>query len=193
MQSNRDMKSFVVGLLKEKLSPFYYYHNHVHTLYVADKVAEIGKQENCTAKEIALLTAAALWHDAGFINSYSNHEKESCLLVRKYLPDYGYSAADIDTICGMIMATRMPQSPANKTEAILADADLEYLGTSSVTEKAADLFRELQHLDPSLTPAQWLKTQVSFLQTHHYFTRFCKENREPVKQVYLSRLLHNRD
>ena len=192
MQSSHDMKSFVVDLLKEKLSPFYYYHNDAHTLYVADKVLEIGQQENCSEKELDLLQAAALWHDSGFINSYNNHEKESCILARQCLPDYGYSPADITSICGMIMATRMPQSPKNKAETIIADADLEYLGTKDVEEKAAALFKELQHLNPSLTQAQWLKTQVSFLQAHHYFTRFCKENIAPAKQLYLERLLHSR-
>ena len=183
------MRSFVEDMLNEKLSPYYYYHNAGHTLYVFDKVIEIGKQENCTEKEIALLQAAALWHDTGFINSYNNHEKESCLLARQYLPGFGYAATDIDVICRMIMATRMPQSPQNKAETILADADLEYLGTNSVEEKADSLFKELHHLNPSLTAVQWHKTQISFLQAHRYFTRFCKENRQPVKQAYLNKLV----
>ena len=183
------MKPFVEDMLKTKLSPFYYYHNVHHTLYVYDKVIEIGQQENCSEKEIALLKAAALWHDTGFINSYANHEKESCILAQRYLPEFGYPPADINTICRMIMATRMPQSPQNKAETILADADLEYLGSAGVEEKAEDLYKELQHLNPSLTKAQWLKTQISFLQAHRYFTRFCKENRQPAKQVYLNKLV----
>jgi uncharacterized protein len=193
MQSSQYMKSFVVDLLKKKLSPFYYYHNYEHTLYVTDKAIEIGQHENCTEKEIELLAAAALWHDAGFINTYANHERESCLLARQYLPDYGFSTTDTNAVCGMIMATKIPQSPQNKSEAIIADADLEYLGTTTVDVKADNLFKELQYLNPSLTKAQWHKTQISFLQTHRYFTRFCKENRAPVKQAYLSRLVNATD
>ena len=183
------MKQFVEDMLNKQLSPYYYYHNTDHTLYVFDKVIEIGQQENCSEKEIELLKAAALWHDTGFINSYANHEKESCLLARQHLPDFGYSPADINIICGMIMATRMPQSPQNKAETILADADLEYLGSASVEEKAENLYKELQHLNPTFTKAQWLKTQISFLQAHRYFTRFCKEKRQPAKQVYLNKLI----
>jgi len=191
MQSSQDMKSFVLGLMKEKLSPFYYYHNCGHTLYVMEKAIEIGQYENCTEKEINLLETAALWHDSGFINTYANHEKAGCLLARQYLPGYGYSATDTAIICGMIMATKMPQSPKNKLEEIIADADLEYLGTPDAEEKAGSLFKELQYLNPFLTKTQWHKTQVSFLQTHQYFTRFCKENREPVKRAYLWRLINN--
>ena len=90
----------------------------------------------------------------------------------------------------MIMATKMPQSPNNKLEEIIADADLEYLGSVDVAEKATRLFRELQWLNPSLTAAQWKKTQISFLQNHRYFTRFCKDNREPLKHGYLCGLIN---
>jgi uncharacterized protein len=191
MQSSQPMKSFVTGLLKEKLPPFYYYHNYEHTLYVMEKAVEIGQHENCTEKEIDLLQAAALWHDTGFINTYINHEKAGCVLARQHLPQYGYSATDTAIICRMIMATKIPQSPKNKLEEIIADADLEYLGTYTVEEKAGRLFKELQHLNPFLTKAQWHKTQGSFLQTHRYFTKFCRENREPVKLAYLRRLVND--
>jgi uncharacterized protein len=190
MQSNHSMKTFVSGLLKNKLSPFYFYHNPEHTLYVTEQAAAIGRAEACTAKEINLLEAAALWHDTGFITSYTNHEEESCILARQYLPEYGYSATYTAAVCGMIMATKMPQTPQNKLESILADDDLEYLGTAGAGEKAAGLFKELQHQDPSLTLSAWHDFQIAFLVKHHYFTRFCKENREWTKKEYLQRLLN---
>jgi uncharacterized protein len=189
MQSNTYMQSFVVDLLKKKLSPFYYYHNYEHTLYVQEKAIEIGGHEACTAEEIDLLRAAALWHDSGFINTYNGHEEEGCLLARQYLPAYGYSNDDIGKICGMIMATKIPQQPKNKLEEIIADADLEYLGTDAAATTAEKLYKEQQHLDPLLTETAWNKTQISFLQKHHYFTRFCKEQKEPLKLLYLNKLL----
>ncbi|MEO5681693.1 MAG: HD domain-containing protein [Chitinophagaceae bacterium] len=193
MPSKLPMKDFVTGFLQNNIPPGYYYHNYIHTLYVTEKVVEIAEYEKCSPAEIELLQAAALWHDTGFINTYAGHEAESCRLARQYLPAYGYSPGDINRVCGMIMATKMPQSPQNKLETIIADADLEYLGTSTVQEKADSLFRELQYLNPSLTKLQWHKIQVSFLQAHHYFTQFCKEKRDPFKQVYLDGLLHSMD
>ena len=189
MQSKLPMKEFVVKLLNENLNPIYYYHNYEHTLYVLDKAVEIGRHENCKAREIELLSAAALWHDTGYINIYAGHEAESCALAQKYLPGYGFSATDINKVCGMIMATKIPQSPQNKLEEIIADADLEYLGTDKAGNKADDFFKELHQLNPSLTKADWNRTQISFLQDHAYFTGFCKTNSEPVKAAYLSKLL----
>lgn len=105
MPNETQLKQFVIHLLQSRLPEYYYYHNYQHTLYVFDKVKEIGRQENCTPNEIDLLSTAALWHDAGFINIYTGHEEEGCKLVRQYVPEYGYTSNDIDIICGMIMAT----------------------------------------------------------------------------------------
>lgn len=191
MQSKQHMAAFVTDFLKSKLPSFYYYHNYEHSLYVMEKVIEIGQQENCTAEEIELLKAAALWHDAGYVKSYANHEAEGCELAWKYLPGFGFGIQDITSICGMIIATKIPQSPTNKLEEIIADADLEYLGTKEAGSKADLFFKELQYLDPSLTKTEWNKTQITFLEQHKYFTNFCRKNREPVKNAYLKILQNN--
>jgi uncharacterized protein len=191
MQNKQSMQDFVISLLKANLSEFYFYHNYEHTLYVIEKAVEIGLHEKCTNEELDLVTIAAMWHDTGYIKTYKDHEEESCKLARHYLPGYGVAAADIAEICGMIMATEIPQMPKTKLEEILADADLEYLGSSYFEVKADKLFNELQHLNPSLTAAEWNKAQISFLQKHHYFTGFCKENRESIKQMYLNKLIHD--
>ena len=188
MQSEKNMQDFVITLLKNKLPASYYYHNAAHALYVMRTAIEIGQHESCTEKEIQLLSTAALWHDTGCIVTYVGHEAAGCVLTRQYLPDYGYSDSDINTICGMIMATRIPQTPQNKLEDIIADADLEYLGTKNAVIQAASLFRELRSLDPTLSEYEWDQRQINFLQKHRYFTRFCKQNREPGKLAYLNEL-----
>ena len=189
MQSKLHMKDFVLDLLNKNLSKFLFYHDPEHTLYVMDKVIEIGAAENCTEAEMDLLSTAALWHDTGYIYAYVGHEEESCILAKAYLPAYGYSSDDIYAICGMIMATKIPQSPQNKLEEIIADADLEYLGSANAGKIAENLFKELQHLNPLLTHDQWNETQISFLKHHRFFTRFCKKNADPGKQCYLKKLL----
>ena len=185
------MMEFVVRLLDYKLPPDYYYHNHLHTLYVLEKALEIGVQESCTVREIHLLSAAALWHDTGYIKTYKGHEEEGAELAGLYLPGYGYTWEETQMIQGMIMATKIPQSPKTKLEEIIADADLEYLGTVEAAVKAELLFRELQSIDPSLTKEQWNQVQISFISEHRYFTQYCREKKEPLKQAYLDELLHS--
>jgi uncharacterized protein len=191
MQNKLAVKDFVINMLEEKLPASYCYHNAEHTLYVMDKVVEIAGQENCTAEEIDLLSTAALWHDAGYINIYDGHEEEGCKLARQYLPEYEYTFNHIEIICGMIMATKMPQSPKTKLEEIIADADLEYLGAEGAAIKANQLFAELKTRDPLLTEEKWNEIQISFLKTHRYFTAYCKQKKEPAKLLYLDSLLNN--
>jgi uncharacterized protein len=189
MQNKKTMQAFVIDMLKNKLPANYYYHNYEHTLYVQQNVFEIGKHENCTEREIELLSTAALWHDTGYINTYYGHEEASCVLAKKHLPLYGFVAEDITIITGMIMATKILQTPKNRLEEIMADADLEYLGTATAAEKAHLLFKEMQSLSPTLNEAAWNKMQIAFLETHHYFTNYCKVNKDPLRYAYHKKLM----
>ena len=76
-------------------------------------------------------------------------------------------------------------------EAIIADADFEYLGSANANETAEKLFKELQTLNPQLTRDEWNKQQIGFLQNHQYFTNYCKALKEPFKQVYLKKIIKN--
>ena len=192
MHIDKEMYNFVINLLKSEISASYYYHNYEHTLYVINKVIEIGEHENCTIKELELLSIAALWHDTGYIITYNGHEEESCKLARRHLTGYGYSTDDINTICAMIMATKIPQLPQNKLQQIIADADLEYLGTNNAAVKANNLFKELNAVNPLLSKQDWNKIEIDFLTAHHYFTEYCKANKEHIKQAYLQSLINNK-
>lgn len=189
MHIKKEMVDFVIQLLKNKIPETYYYHNVEHTLYVMNNVQVIGKAESCTHREIMLLKTAALWHDTGYIHIYKGHEEESCLLSRTYLPAYGYQETEIRNICGMIMATKVPNNPKNKLEEIIVDADLAYLGTSLAATLANNLFRELNKLNPQLDRPTWNKTEIEFLRTHHYYTNYCLKHRQPGKMAYLESLI----
>ena len=119
-----------------------------------------------------------------------NHEEASCKIVRKDLKGV-VQADDLDRICGMIMATKIPQSPKNHCERILADADLEYLGTKSFYAIGELLYKELKHFEPNLTLKEWNKTQILFLSEHKYNTKYCKQYREKYKQKHLKELIEN--
>lgn len=182
------MYSFVMGLLKNKLPVEYSYHNYRHTEYIIEKVVEIGMEENCTPGDIELLKLAALWHDVGYINTYEGHEEEGCKLVRKHFPEFGIPRKETEIVCDLIMATRIPQHPRNKLEQIIADADLEYLGTPNVSTMAENFYHELKSRNPDLSHEEWNKAQISFIGNHRYFTNYCLKNREPLKQEYLQHL-----
>jgi HD superfamily phosphodiesterase len=185
---DKALYDFILDFLDSEIPENYHFHDRHHTEYVFLKATEIAINEDCSPEEIRLIQAAALLHDTGYTIKYNQHELESCKLAREFLPRFSYNAYEIEQICSMIMATRIPQTPGNKSEEILADADLEYLGTSLAEPEAEKLYRELASLNPKLSPAAWDEMQVKFISNHQYFTGYCLKNREPLKQEYLNKI-----
>lgn len=176
--------------LKTQLSPFLTYHHWKHTQHVVNKAEQIALHENIIEDDILLIKTAALFHDAGFINGRNEgHEAESIHLAEKKLPEFGYTKKEIETIAGMIRATKIPQMPKTKLECILADADLEYLGTDNFEHIGNKLYLELKHYNPNLSFDEWNEMQINFLQSHFYHTPYCLQNHAPTKEKNLKRLI----
>jgi putative nucleotidyltransferase with HDIG domain len=185
----RAAKQFILAKLRDELSEQLRYHGIHHTLDVLKMATEICESEGIEGHNLLLVKTAALYHDAGFVkNKHAGHEAEGCLMVREYLPGFGYAESDIETICGMIMATKIPQSPTNILEEILCDADLDYLGRTDFFRIGHSLFEELQAYHLLSDEQSWNRLQVSFLSAHKFYTTTNKALREPVKLRYLEGL-----
>ena len=121
-------KKFIIEKLQNELANNLFYHGLHHTIDVCRAAHRFAALEKISGEEYHLLMTAAHYHDAGFLHVYSAHEQEGVQIVQQVLPNYGYSSAQIDTIAGMILATKLPQSPKTHLEQIMCDADLDYLG-----------------------------------------------------------------
>jgi uncharacterized protein len=183
----------IINSLKENLAPFLTYHDWKHTEYVINMAEFIAQKEKSSNEDIVLLKTAALFHDAGFINSISDgHEEASIALAQDKLPQFGYTKNEIEIIAGMIRATSIPQQPKTKLECILADADLEYLGTANFEPIGYNLYLEIKHSNPELTIKRWNDIQIHFLQIHQYHTPYCIQHKTPVKERNLQLLIEQR-
>ena len=181
-------KAFVFDKLQRELSPSLTYHGLHHTVDVLQATEELCYFEQIPPYEQILLKTAALYHDLGFTISNLAHETHGCDLARQSLPSYGYLPGEIERICGMIMATKIPQSPGNQLEAILCDADLDYLGRDDFFQIGRTLFEELIHYKVLNDEESWNKLQVKFLEGHHFFTPTSIKRRAPKKAAYLTQL-----
>lgn len=178
-------EAFIVSQLDEKLSKYLLYHNREHTFDVLNVSMKIAELERIPEDEMRLLRIAALFHDAGFIHGYKDHERVGCDMVREYLPQWGFTDEQILVICNMIMATKIPQRPITKLDQIIADADLDYLGRDDVYIGAQRLHDEMRLLSLLQDENKWIPLQIEFLKQHHYFTDYSKKNREANKNQYL--------
>ncbi len=167
------------------LHPHLSYHNIDHTTDVMQATESIAEQEGISSDDKQQLLTAALFHDSGFLIAREDHEVFSCDIARQYLPAYGYSAGEIERICGMIMATRLPQSPQNLLEQILCDADLDYLGRDDFFMLSDRLFDELRVENLVKDKEEWDRQQTDFMQSHRYFTRTSVNRRQAKKEEHI--------
>jgi uncharacterized protein len=179
---------YMMCRLRNELPEHLPYHSVEHIEDVCTVAEHIGREENISEHEIKLLLTAARFHDAGFIFSPENHEETSCRIATETLPAYHYETADIELICGMIMATKIPQSPKSHLEEILADADLDYLGRDDFFCIGNKLFHELSLSGQLKSEQEWNQLQVRFLENHRYFTKTALTLRQAKKQEHLEQL-----
>lgn len=173
--------------MAEELAPELVYHNLAHTFEdVLPAAIRLARLSNLDEEETELLAVAASFHDIGYLRQGSEHERISVEIVRQVLPGFGFTAEQIDKIAGAIMATRLPQSPRDLFEQIMADADLDVLGRPEYWERSNDLRTEWALLDEVMTDEEWRSNQVRMLETHHYFTDAAQRLRGRQKQKNLA-------
>jgi uncharacterized protein len=178
-------KEFILDKLSKELPENLTYHTLAHVLDVCNAAENIGILERITKYEMKLLLTAALFHDAGFINDSKLHEEESCKMAGRYLPGFGYTTDEIESVKGIIMATKIPQSPKNHLEEIICDADLDYLGRNDFFGISDTLYTEFTDAGIVDNENDWNKLQVKFFEGHHYFTKSAIKLRQGVKVANL--------
>jgi len=179
------LKVFILNKLRDELPGHLTYHNIDHTEDVMRAAAMLAAREGVDENDKALLAAAALLHDTGFLVGRDNHEEASCNIARYYLPGYGYAPEEIEAICSLIIATQLPQSPGSHLAAILCDADLDYLGREDFFMLSERLFTELKTEGLVQNEEQWNRQQADFMGGHSYFTKTAINLRQPLQEQYV--------
>jgi uncharacterized protein len=179
---------YVLNRMSKELDGDLFYHNVPHVLDVLQAAEMIGKLERISDTDMELLKVAALFHDSGFLVSPENHEKYGCDIAMEYLPKIGFTEDEIEVICNLIMATKVPQSPRCHLEKIICDADLDYLGREDFFTTGNNIFREFQARNLVADMRDWNELQVKFLTAHNYFTATSIRLRSERKAEHLQKI-----
>lgn len=179
-------KTFVLEKLKNELDNNLFYHCYNHTLDVYKSTLHLAALENIKGRDLIILETAALYHDAGFLTNYNDHEEGSIVFTKKNLPRFGYSDEEIDIIVQLIRSTKLPQNPQTILEKVLCDADLDYLGRDDFFMTASKLHCEWIIKGSSISLKEWFQLQVEFLNKNNYFTDTAKALRSSKKNENLS-------
>ena len=187
-------KNYIIGRLEKELHKDLYYHRVEHTLDIHSAAIRLIEMEKTDPHSGKLIETAALFHDAGMIITYREHELASIEIVRQILPGFGYSDEDIEEIASMILVTQMPQGATTPNQMILCDADLDSLGREDFFIISFQLQLEWKLFKiMDTTIAEWIKFEIGFLENHKYYTssaRKLRDSRKSKNLLELKNLLH---
>jgi predicted metal-dependent HD superfamily phosphohydrolase len=188
MMRSAEAYAHITHRLRTELEPGLSYHSLWHTLDVAESAERLATAEGVAGEERELLVTAAYYHDAGFLKKYFANEAVGADIVRRTLPEFGYSREQIKRVEQLILATALPHRPDDLLEQLIIDADMDYLGRDDYWRISTELRRELITHGKAWSLPDWLALQVRFLTDHRYFTATAQRERGPGKAGHLQQL-----
>jgi adenylate cyclase len=184
-----DLEEFIFQRLKNELPQTLYFHNAQHTSHVHYQSELLGRSENVTSAELLLIRTAALCHDLGYIYTVDGHEEKSVEIAREILPLYMYTGDQIEQICKLILATKMPPEPSNLMEKIIIDANFDHLGRVDFLIESDRLFQEYRAIGKASTKKEWNELQIDFLNNFDFFTSAAQKMREVSKEQQIENII----
>lgn len=179
-----------VKKMYEKGSSTFVYHNFIHTKQVVEAAEKIANNYELKDSEYFILIFSAWFHDVGFITEKTEgHEIQSARFAVNFLLEHAVSSEIIMRISSCIQATTSSIYPVNFTEEILCDADLFHLGTDKFKQRSKLLKKEEEaYHQIKISKQKWTEKNIHFLQSHKYFTSYCRKILEQKKQKTILQL-----
>ena len=186
-----DIEHYVRTLFSEYCGESFYFHNISHTEKVVSRTTEIAGHMNLNTRDAFSVTAAAWFHDTGYLFVLpAVHEEKSTEIMLDFMSG---KIADEDTaiIAGCIMATKYSAHPDNLLQQIICDADTYHFGTPEFSASNEKVFLEFRAQIPGLDKETFNRETISMLIRHQFYTPYCEALLMAGKQRNLDMLLLN--
>jgi len=180
---------YALSRLERELAPDLTYHSLWHTVEdVLPAVQRLAALMGVSPEEARLLEIGAAYHDIGFVVRRQEHERAGAEIAAQVLPGFAFTSEQVAAVQGMILATRLPQSPRTPLEEILADADLDVLGRDDSLARSQALRAELASYSAPVGETEWYRRQLKFFREHRYFTSAARSLREEEERKNIERV-----
>jgi predicted metal-dependent HD superfamily phosphohydrolase len=186
----RQAESFVTRFLEEHLPPTRFFHNIDHTRQVVEQSQALASHYSIPDGDLKVLSIAAWFHDTGYCKSDIDHEAESANIALAFLQGYDLTPKYRSDVQSLIMTTKLPSKPTTLIQEILCDADMCHLGAADYEIKSLLLKDELEATKCcTISDGDWVRQNISFFRSHHYFTEVARRLWKRQKQNNLFWLL----
>lgn len=130
------------------------------------------------------LKLAAWFHDIGYTQSCTEHEKHGATIAENYLKEHGIASEDIECIKALILATKLDHVPTNLLECIIKDADFAHMADDDFVDISNLLLNELSTTcDFHCSKEEWNQQNLNFLlYKHRFYTDYARQKWQPKKQ-----------
>ncbi len=165
------------------------YHSVQHTVDTVEAVREIAEGSKLDRPETEIVLLAAWFHDTGYTQTAEGHEEHSATMAREFLTHHGYPADRTDAVVRCILATKVPQQPADILEEVICDADMAHIGTKRFFDKNELIRTEMERrAGTPMTEVEWLSISTNFVASQRFHTKYAREEFQARKMKNLLRL-----
>jgi predicted metal-dependent HD superfamily phosphohydrolase len=183
------VKAHAAALFHTKKDNRLIYHNLQHTEMVVKAVVKIANHYKLSDQDFFVVTAAAWFHDTGYLTSFEEHEARGAESAREFLNGKGMDPAVIELVVNCILATKMPQHPVSLLEQIVCDADLFHLGGDNFKERNKLMRREVEaYFGKDIDKNEWRIKTIALFENHHYHTEYCQDLLTAKKMLNLQEM-----
>ncbi|WP_413667611.1 Pycsar system effector family protein [Mucilaginibacter sp. Mucisp86] len=184
------VKQYAISYFDVHHDPDLIYHNLRHTKDVVAAATQIANHYQLSDEDFFVVISASWFHDTGYFTDKKDHESKSVALATHFLKQHKVDQTVIDKVSGCILATKMPQSPADLLQQIICDADLFHLGTDDFRDKNKLLRKEMEAIKKhDIDKDEWRSYNIEFLQGHEYYTDYCRLLLNDQKHKNLQKLI----
>ena len=185
----QQVETFVTKYMRKHDNPKLVYHNLINTQNIVQIANKIAEHNPLTEDQLFIVRAAAWFLYVGYYKDVSNPQEAGSQLAEESLKNFNVESETIQSIKKCVLSPAFDSQPDTLSESIIRDADSFYLGTENFSTYNKLRRKEYVRLNKiAVDKDEWNRRTIQMLESHQYFTDYCKNMLGQSKQRNLERL-----
>ena len=185
----KEAEAYVSKYIRKHDNPKLLFHNLNHIQNIVLVSGQIAEYYSLNEKELFIIKAAAWFLYTGYYKDYLNPAETSAKIAEDFFKGSGLEIETTDLIKGCILITVPGSVPGNLPEEIVYDTDSFYFGTENFSGYNKLRRKEFELINKTNADKnEWTRNTIQMLETHKYYTDYCRHSLENNKQANLEKL-----